>query len=65
MTVSGSSVAVLARGCGALERAHLVRYEDLVRRPEDTPVGAARYLELDAPTAAMDAMAASVTTTRR
>jgi len=58
----GRSVAALARAYRErAERAHLVRYEDLVKRPADTARALLEYLELDAPPATVDEMAASVT----
>ena len=45
------------------ERAHLVRYEDLMQRPADTLEGLLTYLGLDAGAGAIDAMRASVAET--
>jgi hypothetical protein len=44
------------RGRGA----HLIRYEELVRRPREVLAGVLEFLELDAPPATVDAMLASL-----
>jgi hypothetical protein len=46
-----------ARSAGA----HLLRYEDLVLRPRETLAGALDYLELDTPSATVDAMLETLT----
>ncbi len=58
----GGSVAALERAWRSrAERAHLVRYEDLVRHPRATAEGLLGHLGLDSSGAALDAMVASVT----
>jgi len=58
----GSSVAALERAWQArAERAHLVRYEDLVLDPRATAEALAEYLSLDATGPAIEAMVASIT----
>jgi len=58
----GGSVAALERAWRSrADRAHLVRYEDMVRHPRATAEGLLGHLGLDSSDAALDAMVASVT----
>jgi hypothetical protein len=58
----GNSVAALARALRErAERAHLVRYEDLVLRPEETAQALLAYLGLDSSPEIVSEMTASVT----
>jgi hypothetical protein len=58
----GSSVTALARAWQErAERAHLVRYEDLVRHPRATAEAMVDYLGTDSSDAALEAMVAAVT----
>jgi len=58
--VSESADAFLRAWRARAEGAHLVRYEDLVKRPREVVAETVAYLELDAPPGTIDAMLKSL-----